>query len=593
MSDYAYPLKDAEFIINDLIGLEQIVGEAGLDEVNSDLVSAILEEAGRLGSEVIAPLNEVGDRKGATLDDIGVRETPGFAEAYRQYIENGWSSLQFDEEFGGQGMPKILGTATEEIWQSANLAFSLCPLLTHGAIDAIERHASQELKAAYLPKLISGEWTGTMNLTEPQAGSDLAAITTKAVPDGDKYRIVGQKIYITWGDHQMTDNVIHLVLARLPDAPHGVRGISLFLVPKFLLDENGEAGERNDVHCVSIEHKLGIHASPTCVMMFGDNGGAEGYLVGEPHRGLMAMFTMMNAARQSVGLQGLSVSSRSYQQALAYAKDRLQGTRGDGSRFPIIDFPDVRRMMMLMKAGTEAMRAFAYQSAAEIDRGKLAADKDQAAAHAARVELYTPIVKGWLTELAQELTSHGIQIHGGMGYVEETGSAQHYRDARITTIYEGTTGIQANDLVGRKTLANNGEVLADLLREIEETADALVGAGGELAQMGSALQRSVDAASEARRWILDNAPESRDVAGAAGVNFMLLLGYVCGGWVMGLAALKASEKLAAGAGDTAFLKAKLVTSRFYCEHLLPRAGACLESVKAGPQSMMDMPVESF
>jgi alkylation response protein AidB-like acyl-CoA dehydrogenase len=593
MSDYTYPLKDAEFIINDLIGLEHIVGQAGMDEVNSDLVSAILEEAGRLGSEVIAPLNEVGDREGATLDDTGVRETPGFAEAYRQYIENGWSALPFDEEYGGQGMPKILGTATEEIWQSANLAFSLCPLLTHGAIDAIEKHASEELKAAYLPKLISGEWTGTMNLTEPQAGSDLAAITTKAVPDGDKYRIIGQKIYITWGDHQMTDNVIHLVLARLPDAPQGVRGISLFLVPKFLLDENGEAGERNDVHCVSLEHKLGIHASPTCVMMFGDKGGAEGYLVGEPHRGLMAMFTMMNAARQSVGLQGLSASSRSYQQALAYAKDRLQGTRSDGSRFPIIDFPDVRRMLMLMKSGTEAMRAFAYLSSAEIDRGRLATDPERAAAHTARVELYTPIVKGWLTELAQELTSYGIQIHGGMGYVEETGSAQHYRDARITTIYEGTTGIQANDLVGRKTLANNGEVLADLFHDIKGTAGSLVSAGGELSDIGAALQRSVDAASDACQWILDNAEQSRDVAGAAGVNFMLLLGYVCGGWVMGMAALKASEKLAAGTGDTAFLKAKLITAKFYCEHLLPRAGACLESVKAGPQSMMDMPVELF
>jgi alkylation response protein AidB-like acyl-CoA dehydrogenase len=368
MSDYSYPYKDAAFVIDELIEFDRLCEAGGQDEVNSELVGAILEEASRLAAEVIAPLNVVGDREGARLEEVGVRETPGFSEAYRQYVEGGWASLPFDEEYGGQGMPKLLGTATEEIWQTANLSFSLCPLLTHGAVDAIEQHGSDELKAAYLPKLISGEWTGTMNLTEPQAGSDLAAVATRAVPEGDHFLITGQKIFITWGDHQMTPNVIHLVLARLPDAPPGVKGISLFLVPKFLLDETGESGERNDVHCVSIEHKLGIHASPTCVMSFGDQGGAVGYLVGEPNRGLMAMFTMMNVARQSVGLQGLSVSSRSYQQALAWARERLQGTRSDGSRYPIIEFPDVRRMLMLMKSGTEAMRALAYTAAAEIDR---------------------------------------------------------------------------------------------------------------------------------------------------------------------------------------------------------------------------------
>jgi len=592
MSDYSYPAKDAAFIFKHLVDFDRMCEEGGLADVNCELAEAILEEAGRLGSEVIAPLNVISDREGATLDETGVRETPGFSEAYGQYIENGWAALPFDEEYGGQGMPKIIGTAAEEVWQSSSLAFSLCPLLTHGAIDAIEKHASDDLKALYLPKLISGEWTGTMNLTEPQAGSDLAAINTKAVPEGDHYLITGQKIFITWGDHQMTDNIIHLVLARLPDAPAGVRGISLFLVPKFRLDENGEAGERNDVNCVSIEHKLGIHGSPTCVMAYGDKGGAVGYLVGEPHRGLMAMFTMMNAARQSVGLQGLSLSSRSYQQALGWAKERLQGTRSDGSRYPIIEFPDVRRMLMLMRSGTEAMRGLAYLAAAEIDRSRLATDPEQAARHHARVELLTPIVKGWLTELSQEITSHGIQIHGGMGYVEETGSAQYYRDARITTIYEGTTGIQANDLVGRKTLANNGEVLADLLQEIQDTADQLV-AMDDLSSIGRALEQGVAEASEARQWILDNAGQSRDVAGAAGVNFLMLLGYVCGGWIMGASALKAAKILAAGGGDTAFLKAKLVTAKFYCDHLLPRAGACLVSVKAGPESMMEMPVEAF
>jgi alkylation response protein AidB-like acyl-CoA dehydrogenase len=592
MSDYSYPYKDAEFIINELIGFDKMCEEAGLDEVNSELVSAVLEEAGRFGSEVIAPLNTIGDQEGVTLDESGVREAPGFAEAYRQYVDNGWPSLPFDEEYGGQGMPKLLGTATEEIWQSSSLAFSLCPLLTHGAVDALEKHGSDELKDVYLPNMISGEWTGTMCLTEPQAGSDLAAINCKAAPDGDHYLVTGQKIFITWGDHQMTDNVIHLVLARLPDAPAGVHGISLFLVPKYLLNENGESGERNDVHCVSVEHKLGIHGSPTCVMAFGDKGGAIGYLVGEPHRGLLAMFTMMNSARQSVGLQGLSLSSRSYQQALAWARERLQGTRSDGTRYPIIDFPVVRRMLMLMKSGTEAMRGLAYMSAAEIDRSRLVSDPQQAARHAARVELYTPIVKGWLSELAQELTSYGVQIHGGMGFVEETGSAQYYRDARITTIYEGTTGIQANDLVGRKILGDDGAALSDLMQEIHAAAGEL-NSVEELSDIGRALQHGVDAGTEALQWLIDNAKANRNVAGAAGVNLLMLLGYVCGGWVMGLSALKAARLLGAGGGDEAFLKAKLVTARFYCEHLLPRADACLVSVKAGPESMMALSGDQF
>jgi alkylation response protein AidB-like acyl-CoA dehydrogenase len=592
MSDFSYPYKDAAFVIDELIDFDRLCEQGGLEEVNSELVTAILEEANRLATEVWGPLNVIGDQQGATLDVTGVRETPGFVEAYRQYAEGGWASLPFGEEYGGQGMPKLVGTATEEIWQTANLSLSLCPLLTHGAVDALEQHGSDDLKATYLPKMISGEWTGTMNLTEPQAGSDLAAVAARAVPEGDHYLVTGQKIFITWGDHQMTPNVIHLVLARLPDAPPGVKGISLFLVPKFLLDENGEPAERNDVHCVSLEHKLGIHASPTCVMSYGDKGGAVGYLVGEEHRGLMAMFTMMNVARQSVGLQGLSVSSRSYQQARAWARERLQGTRSDGSRYPIIEFPDVRRMLMLMKAGTEAMRALAYVAAAEIDRSRLAGDPAVAAKHFARVELFTPIVKGWLTEMAQELTSYGIQIHGGMGFVEETGSAQFFRDARITTIYEGTTGIQGNDLVGRKTLANGGEVLADLLTDIEAVARDL-SASADLSALGAALTEGMEAARKARQWLLDHAGEDRNVAGAASVNFLMLLGYVCGGWLMGQSALKASARLAAGDGDASFLNAKLVTARFYCEHLLPRAGACLAMIEAGPDSMMALAQDQF
>lgn len=592
MSEYDYPIKDAAFIFDQLVEFDRLCLEGGLADINSELALTILEEASRLGSEVIAPLNASGDRDGATLDDSGVHEPAGFLEAYRQYVDNGWLALPFDEEYGGQGMPKLIGTAVEEVWQSCNLAFSLCPLLTHGAVDALEKHGSDELKARFLSRMVSGEWTGTMNLTEPQAGSDLAAINTRAVPEGDHFLVTGQKIFITWGDHQMADNIIHLVLARLPDAPAGVHGISLLLVPKFLLNADGEPGDRNDVHCVSLEHKLGIHGSPTCVMAFGDKGGAVGYLVGEPNQGLAAMFTMMNSARQSVGLQGLSLSARSYQQALGWARERLQGTNSDGSRFPIIEFPDVRRMLMLMKSGTEAMRGLAYISAAELDRSKLEADSVQSARHAARLDLYTPIVKGWITELAQELTSYGIQVHGGMGFVEETGSAQYYRDARIATIYEGTTGIQANDLIGRKTLADNGEVLADLLKDIGFTANELL-ACEQTEAIGTALYEAVEAGTEARQWVLDHADENRNVAGAAGVNFLMLLGYLCGGWVMGRSALKAGQLLAAGEGDSAFLEAKQLTARFYCEHLLPRAGACLASIKAGPHSMMEMPVEQF
>jgi alkylation response protein AidB-like acyl-CoA dehydrogenase len=592
MSQYSYPQKDAEFLINEVIGFDEWCESVGLQEVNGDLAGAILEEAGRFGTEVILPLNVIGDQEGVTVDKNGVLETPGFAVAYQQYVENGWGALGFPEEYGGQGMPRVINTAVDEIWQSCNLSFSLCPLLTHGAIESLLLHGSDELKDTYLPKMVSGEWSGTMNLTEPQAGSDLAAITTKAVPNGDHYLLSGQKIYITWGDHQMTENVIHLVLARLPDAPAGSRGISLFLVPKFLLDEQGNPGKRNDVHCVSVEHKLGIHASPTCVMVFGDNGGAVGYLVGEPNRGLMAMFTMMNDARQSVGLQGLSVSSRSYQQALQYSKERLQGTRADGSRFPIIEFPDVRRMLMTMKSVTEAMRGLAYISSAEIDRARYESDPAEQARRNSRVDLYTPVVKGWITEMAQEITSLGIQIYGGMGFVEETGIAQFYRDARITTIYEGTTGIQGQDLVGRKFLANQGEVLGDYLADIQETADQL-SRSDQLAELGNALSGAVESCHAVSNWLLAHAAEDRNVAGAASVNFMMMLGFVSGAWVLGRSALTAERLLAAGQGDAEFLRAKLVTARFYSEHQLPRADSCKSAILAGSDSMMALHEDQF
>lgn len=592
MSDYRFPYKDAGFILNNLIDFDQICADMGLEEVNGELATAILEEAGRLGGDVLAPLNSVADELGATLEDDGVHETPGFADVYRQYVDNGWPSLCGDEKYGGQGMPRALNAAVVEVWDSACVAFSLCPLLTTGAIESIHAHGSEELKDTYLPNMISGEWTGTMCLTEPAAGSDLAAVAARAVPEGDHYLVTGQKIFITWGDHQMTDNIIHLVLARLPDAPAGVKGISLFLVPKFLLDENGQPGKRNDVYCVGVEHKLGIHGSPTCTLNFGDNGGAVGYLVGQPHNGLMGMFTMMNDARQGVGLQSLGVSERSYQQAVAYAKERLQGTRSDGSRYPIIEFPDVRRMLMIMKAGTEAMRGLAYVAAAESDRSNAASSPEERRKHDLRTGLYTPIVKGWISELAQEVTYMGVQVHGGMGFIEETGIAQHYRDARIMTIYEGTTGIQGLDLAGRKTLADSGAALQDLLDEIQADAEKMA-AVEKLAPMAAALKNAVELGGQARQWLLENGKQDRNVAGSASVNFMMLLGFVCGGWIMGKSALKAVQLLESGAGDEAFMKAKLVTAQFYCDHLLPRTVSYLAAIRTGSESIMALDVEQF
>ncbi len=592
MSDYQFPYQDAEFLIKDLLDFDQMCADAGLEEVNCELAFAILEEAARLGSEVLAPLNQTGDEAGSRLEEDGVHQAAGFAEAYRQYVDNGWASLAADEEFGGQAMPRLLAASVVEIWDSANVAFSLCPLLTTGAVEAILKHGTDELKNAYLPNMISGEWTGSMCLTESAAGSDLAAVSTRAVPEGDHYLITGQKIFITWGDHQMTDNIIHLVLARLPDAPAGIRGISLFLVPKFLLDENGQPGERNDAYCVGVEHKLGIHASPTCSLSFGDNGGAVGYLIGEPNKGLVAMFTMMNEARQGVGIQSLGLSERSYQQARAFAKERLQGTNSDGSRFPIIEFPDVRRMLMVMKSATEAMRGLIYIAAAETDREHAAQSPADASKHAARTGIYTPIVKGWISELAQEITYLGTQVHGGMGYVEETGSAQHYRDARIMTIYEGTTGIQGLDLVGRKILADNGEALQELLDEIHATADDMSEVDG-LKGMANALLNAVQSGREARAWLLEHSAQDRNVAAAVSVNFMMMMGYLCGGWVMGRSALKAAEIIESGSANQSFLQTKQITAQFYFDHLLPRCASCFATVKTGSNSIMALDIEQF
>ncbi len=589
MSNYSHPYQDAEFILEHLLDFDRHSQQLGLEDINTELASAILSEAGKLASDVLAPLNKVGDTQGATLTAAGVQQTPGFAEAYQQFMQSGWPSLTAPEAFGGQQLPQVLGTAVNEIWQSANMAFALCPMLSQGAVEALIAHGSEALQHTYLPPLISGEWTGTMNLTEPQAGSDLASVSSRAIPEGDHYRISGQKIFITWGDHQMTRNIIHLVLARLPDAPAGVKGISLFIVPKFLLDANGEPGELNDVSCVSLEHKLGIHGSPTCVLSFGDQGGAVGYLVGEANKGLKYMFTMMNSARQVVGLQGLSLSERAYQQSLAYAQERTQGRRADGSAKPIIEYPDVRRMLMLQKAGTQAMRALAYVAAAEIDL----AEQSQSAEHQARVELLTPIVKGWMTEFAQELTSLNVQVHGGMGFIEETGAAQHYRDARILTIYEGTTGIQALDLIGRKTLMDQGKAYKSLLNEMTQTAIKVESsASPRLKKMGQQLLKEIDQASTVLRWLLKQVEANSDQAGAASYDFLMLSGYLCGGWLLAKSAWLA-EQQGQGNANQPFLEAKIVTSEFYFRQLMPRISAHAQVLMADCGSMMVLTAEQL
>jgi len=587
MSIYNAPAQDTAFVLDQLVKFDALCEAMQLEEVNLELANVIIEEAGKLASEVLAPLNAEGDSNGAKLADDKVQESPGYSDAYQQYMENGWATLTAPEEFGGQSLPNVIGTAVNELWHSANMAFALCPMLTQGSIEALIAHGSDELKQAYLPRLVSGEWTGTMNLTEPAAGSDLAAVATKAVPNGDHYLISGQKIFITWGDHQMTPNIVHLVLARLPDAPAGVKGISLFIVPKFLLDENGEPGELNDAKCISLEHKLGIHASPTCTMSFGDNGGAVGYLVGEENKGLAYMFTMMNHARQSVGLQGLSISERAYQQAVWYAKDRTQGSRKDGSKIPIIEHPDVRRMLMAQRAGCEAMRGLALIAASEIDR----AHAGEAGA-AARVELLTPIVKGWMTEMANELTSLNIQVHGGMGFIEESGAPQHYRDARILAIYEGTNGIQALDLIGRKTLSDQGAALAALLDEMAGV-DAELRAVG-LDKFANRYEASVARAQEVREWILENAGADRQIMGAVAFDFLMLMGYLSGAWVMAKSAVAAKQlESEENPYGSPFLSAKVATARFYAEHYLPRVEQHAQTLMTGLDAAFVLTDEQF
>ncbi|MBK8174042.1 MAG: acyl-CoA dehydrogenase [Rhodospirillales bacterium] len=597
MTTYAAPIRDIRFVLENLCALEDVSALPGLEEAAPDLVFAVLDEADKFASGVLAPLNQQGDHQGSRLVDGAVRTPEGWRDAYASFAEGGWNGAVFDVEYGGMGLPWLVNAAIQEMMHAANMAFALCPMLTQGAIEALVFNASDDLKARYLPKMVSGEWTGTMNLTEAGAGSDLGAVRTRAERSGDHYLISGQKIFITYGDHDLTENIIHLVLARTPDAPPGVKGISLFAVPKMMAGENGTPGKPNDVACVSLEHKLGIHASPTAVLAFGDHGGAVGYLVGEENRGLEYMFVMMNMARLVVGIQGLGVSERAYQQALQYARERIQGPPAGTDpkqRLPIFDHPDVRRMLMTMKAYTEAMRAVALTAARSIDFAHRDTDAARKAYHQGRADLLTPIVKGWLTEMSVELTSLAVQVHGGMGYVEETGVAQHFRDARITTIYEGTTAIQANDLVGRKIIRDKGKAVGVLLDEMRQLDSELAtNANAACAAMRGPLASSIDALAKVVDWLLGDASRDPRLPAGAACNVLKMAGIVIGGYQMARAAVSARGRLDAGDGDPRFLEAKIATATFYAEQILPQAGALLPIIVDGTSSIMALQDDQF
>lgn len=585
MTEYRAPTREMVFTLQHVAGFSEMVKACGYEEASEDVVRAILEEAARFSTSVIAPTNAVGDRQGVKLDQNGVVKTPeGFREAYQQYADSGWASLQFNPEFEGQGLPFSLAIPVQEMWHAANMAWGLCPLLSQGAVEALSENASDELKRKLLPKMVSGHWTGTMNLTEPQSGSDLSGIRTQAVRDGDIYRIKGQKIFITWGEHDLAENIVHLVLARLPDAPAGVKGISLFAVPKFIPDDHGNIGTRNDCRAVSLEHKLGIHASPTCVMSYGDNDGAVGYLVGEENRGLACMFTMMNNARLTVGLQGVSISERAYQQALAYTRERTQGTApGDTGLSAIIRHPDVRRMLMTMKALTEAARALAYKGCVAVDfaKGKHLPD-DLRARQQRRADLLTPLVKGWCTEIAQEVTSLAIQCHGGMGFVEETGIAQHYRDARILPVYEGTNGIQALDLIGRKTIRDNGMAVRELLADMQASADTAREQSLLTQERQSRFDQAVAFVEDATRIVLEHRADEA-FTGSVAFNYLMLSSTVTAAWLMLESASKANGTKS---NDDKFAAQKLITTNFFFDHILPRCSGYLTALRSGDEAVM-------
>ena len=584
---YEAPIDDYKFVIDHVIGLDQLMANTGHNDISIDLVEAVLSEAGKLAADVIAPLNHSGDQAGATRNDDSSVTTPnGFANAYAALAEGGWTSMEAREEFGGQNLPMVVTTAVNEFWQAANMAFALCHLLTQGQIYALQKSASPEHQKLFIPPMVEGRWTGTMNLTEPQAGTDLAGIKTKAVRNGDHYLISGQKIYITYGEHDMAENIVHLVLARTEDAPAGIKGISVFIVPKFIPNKDGSLGPANDVRCLSIEKKLGIKASPTAVMQYGENGGAVGYLVGAENQGLDIMFGMMNHARLAVGLQGLSISDRAYQKARAYSFDRVQGTPLEkDSGAPIVHHPDVLRSLTIMKAEIEAMRALMILGAANMD---LAHGCDADDPRNTRANLLIPIIKGWMTERALDVTSQAVQIHGGMGFIEETGAAQHFRDARILPIYEGTTAIQANDLVFRKTLRDGGASVGELFDEIDAEMQQLAAHTDEtVAANAGHVAHAVQAARDATAHILAAANEPRRPA-VNGVNYLMLLGRLCGGWMMARASYKAAQLQSDASCDPSFMQAKLAIARVFMTHHLPQVQALADVIMTGDDAVLAM-----
>ncbi len=594
MSSYEAPLRDMMFTMKAIASLDAICAQPRFEDFSPDVIEAVLEEAGRFATGVLDPINRSGDTGGVRWDNGAVSSSEGFSQAYAAFCENGWNGMPEDAEWGGQGMPTLVSTAVAEMWKASNLAFSLCQMLTLGAVHAIVHHGSDDLKARYLEPMVAGRWTGTMNLTEPQAGSDLAALRSRAVPEGDHYRVFGQKIFITWGEHDMAENIVHLVLARLPDAPPGVKGISLFLCPKFLVNDDGSLGERNDLICTSLEHKLGIHASPTASMTFGEKDGAIGYLIGEENQGLACMFTMMNHARLNVGLEGVGVSERAYQHARAYALERVQGKTAVAGSKTIIGHPDVRRMLMDMKARTEAGRALAYFCAGEMDRSSGLPEGAERSAAEALVALLTPVVKAWCTDNAIGITSDGVQVHGGMGYVEETGAAQYFRDARITTIYEGTTGIQANDLIGRKLAREGGTTMLALIDRMEADARRLVdGNDAALTRIGGDLQAGIASLTEATQWLLETSRGHPDQAAAGAVPYLRLTGTVVGGWLSARQAEVACAELAGGSADRKFLEAKRDTARHYCAHVLPLASSLCDTVARGAATTLSLADDQF
>jgi alkylation response protein AidB-like acyl-CoA dehydrogenase len=608
MSDYQAPVQDWLFNLQHLSALEQIAQLPGFEDAGLDTAQAVLEECARFNQEVVAPLNAVGDRQPAILQDGQVQTTPGFQQAYRQFVEGGWQGLQHPVEYGGQGLPKSIAAACAELVNGASLSFALCPLLTDGAIEALLTAGSDSLKDRYLRQLIGGIWTGTMNLTEPQAGSDLALVRSRAEPLGDGcYKVFGTKIFITYGEHDLADNIVHLVLARVQGAPEGIKGISLFVVPKFLLQEDGSLGARNDVQCTGLEHKLGIKASPTAVLQYGSGlagsvadqqgAGAIGYLVGEENRGLEYMFIMMNVARYVVGLQGIAVAERAYQRALAYARERVQSRPVDGSvkaAVPIIAHPDVRRMLLTMRAQIEGARAMAAAAAAAYDQAHHHPDAQQRAQQQALYELLVPLVKGYSTEMSLEVTSLGVQVHGGMGFIEETGAAQHYRDARILTIYEGTTAIQANDLVGRKTLRDEGAVLRQLVARMADTEAELQASASPSAQsVAAGLAQGRRALLTVLDYLLAQGAGQPNAVYAGSVPYLMLAGMLVSGWQLGRSLLVAERWLAAGEGDAAFLRRKVVTARFYAEHILSRIPGLEQAIVHGADSVNALAADDF